>query len=206
MLKEKMANSIENYISDEVKITIMKNYVQQIKNFSAKLNLIGKSTQINIWERHILDSAQIFKLLPENKSNEIILDVGSGAGFPGLVLAIMGKKNVVLCEKSKKKAFFLETVLKNNNINAKVYEGRVELFNNKSIKIIVSRAFAPLERLIRSVFHLIKKDTILILHKGKKYKEELIEALKIYQFSYYYKSSVSSKEGKILVINNIKIR
>ena len=198
-----MPNLIKSYISEEIQMNILEKYVKQTINYSNKFNLIGKSTIIDIWDRHILDSAQIFELLPDNKKGEIILDVGSGAGFPGMVLAIMGKKNVMLCEKSEKKVSFLRKILSDYSINAKIYAGRVELLNEKNIKIIVARAFAPLKKLISSIFHLIRKDTVLILHKGKKYKIEIEEALKIYSFSYDCKSSVSNKEGRLIIIQNI---
>ena len=198
-----MPNLIKSYISEEIQMNILERYVKQTINYSNKFNLIGKSTIIDIWDRHILDSAQIFQLLPDNKKGEIILDVGTGAGFPGMILAIMGKHNIVLCEKSKKKVFFLEKILRDYSINAKIYAGRVELFSEKSVKIIVARAFAPLKQLISSIFHLLRKDTILILHKGKKYNLEIEEALKIFSFSYDCKASVSNKEGKLLIIKSI---
>ena len=198
-----MSKLIKSFISDKIKMNILEKYVKQIIYYNNKFNLIGKSTIIDIWDRHILDSAQIFQLLPDNKKGEIILDVGTGAGFPGMILAIMGKHNIVLCEKSKKKVFFLEKILRDYSINAKIYAGRVELFSEKSVKIIVARAFAPLKQLISSIFHLLRKDTILILHKGKKYNLEIEEALKIFSFSYDCKASVSNKEGKLLIIKSI---
>ena len=185
-------------------MNVLNNYVKQIISYSNRFNLIGKSTVANIWERHILDSAQIFHLLPDTKKDEKILDVGTGAGLPGIVLAIMGKENIILCEKSSKKVAFLRKVLKDFSINATIHNGKVEILQEKKIKIIIARAFAPLKKLISSIIHLAENDTTLVLHKGKKYKMEIEEALRCFHFSFVCKSSVSSKEGKVIIIKNIK--
>ena len=83
----------------------LKKFVNMIRENQKSMNLIGKSTMPTIWTRHILDSAQIEKVLPKENKNYITVDVGTGAGFPGLVLAAMGRKDLLLCEKSKKKTF-----------------------------------------------------------------------------------------------------
>ncbi len=186
-----------------MKMNLLRKYVNEVINYSTKFNLIGKSTIPEIWERHILDSAQIFNLLPKNLNGYKILDLGTGAGFPGIVLAIMGKRNIVLCEKNTKKVSFLKNILEDYSIKASIYAGRVELFKDNKIKIIVARAFAPLKKLIKSIFHLIRKDTTLVLHKGRQYKIEIEDALKVYNFSYKCKTSASNKEGKIVIIKNI---
>ena len=199
-----MSRLLSNYVTDEDKIAILNKYVKQIINYSNSFNIIGRSTLTDIWERHILDSAQISNLLPDTNKDEKILDVGTGAGLPGVVLAIMGRENIILCEKSPKKVSFLRKMLKDFSINATIYAGKVQNFEDKKIKVIIARAFAPLQKLISSVIHLVKNDTTLILHKGKKYKMEIEEALKVFYFSYECKPSVSSKEGKVIIIRNIK--
>ena len=88
---------------DEDVIYKLKKFVNMLGDHQKNMNLIGKSTMPNIWTRHILDSAQIEKILPEENNNYITVDVGTGAGFPGMVLAAMGRKDLLLCEKSIKK-------------------------------------------------------------------------------------------------------
>ena len=83
----------------------LKKFVSMLGDHQKNMNLIGKSTMSTIWTRHILDSAQIEKILPKENKNYITVDVGTGAGFPGMVLAAMGRKDLLLCEKSKKKIF-----------------------------------------------------------------------------------------------------
>ena len=84
----------------------LKKFVFILEDYQKKMNLIGKSTMSSIWTRHILDSAQIEKILPKENNNFLTIDVGTGAGFPGLVLAALGRKDLLLCDKSKKKKFF----------------------------------------------------------------------------------------------------
>ena len=83
----------------------LKKFVRMLLAHQKNMNLIGKSTISSIWTRHILDSAQIEKILPKENKKYITVDVGTGAGFPGLVLAVMGRTDLLLCEKSKKKTF-----------------------------------------------------------------------------------------------------
>ena len=168
------------------------------------MNLIGKSTMSSIWTRHILDSAQIEKILPKENKRYITVDVGTGAGFPGLVLAAMGRTDLLLCEKSKKKHLFLNTVAKECNLNVKMYNDRIENLRAPNIRTIISRAFAPLKSLILKVRHCLYKDTTLVLHKGKEYMKEVIEAQSLFSFNYKCYDSVTNSDAKILKINNVK--
>ena len=85
-------------------------YHDLLISWQKKYNLVGPSTLKYVWERHFIDSAQLFSLLPEQQKDKLIYDIGSGAGFPGMVLAIMGRKDIVLCESSSKKCLFLEEI------------------------------------------------------------------------------------------------
>ena len=92
----------ENMDVSENKMNFIKKYIEILDFYQAKLNLIGNSTRKNIWVRHILDSAQIINFLPEQNKNDFLLDVGTGAGFPGIILSILGRKDIILCDKSPK--------------------------------------------------------------------------------------------------------
>ena len=186
------------------KITVLENYISLLKEYQKRINLIGKSTMGNIWERHIFDSAQIFRILPKENKNTILVDDGSGAGFPGIVLSIMGRRNVFLCEKNKKKASFLIDVIDKCKLRAFTINERIENIKEKKCSVIVSRAFASLKTLLTRTAHLISKDTVFLLHKGKRYAEEVEETKKIFSFSIKYYDSLTSKEGKILKIQKIK--
>ena len=116
----------------------------------------------------------------------------------------MGRKNVLLCDKSSKKVFFLKKIFKECSLDIEVYNNRVEKYLKENIDVIVSRAFASLKKLINSIFHLISLETVLVIHKGKKYKQEIKEAENAYFFKYEKFQSITSKEGVILKIENIK--
>ncbi len=87
---------------------LLKSYVFEIRKNQEKINFVGKTTINHIWVRHIMDSIQIMKYLPNENNGKFLLDVGTGAGFPGVVLYIMGRRNVILCDKSSKKTHFLK--------------------------------------------------------------------------------------------------
>lgn len=202
-----MLNAFEKvYEVNKERKKLLESYVRMIKKSQESLNLIGRSTISNIWERHIIDSIQILNHLPKEKKNSFLLDVGTGAGLPGIVLAIMGRRDVILCEKSLKKSNFLKKVQKELSLNYIVHNKRIEDIIIKNVSIIVSRAYASISKLILSNFHLISKETILVIHKGKKYMEEIKDAKKNFFFSYKKFKSITSNEGVILKIENVEMR
>ena len=175
-----------------------------LRKHQKNLNLIGKSTIPTIWTRHILDSAQIEKILPKENDNYITVDVGTGAGFPGMVLAAMGRKDLLLCDKSTKKSIFLNAVAKECNLRVKIYNDRIENLKVSNVRTIISRAFSPLKSLILKVRHCLCYDTTLILHKGRTYMKEIIEAKSLFCFNYKCYDSATNSDAKILKIDNIK--
>lgn len=193
----------KNYNVDKEKKRLLEKYVFLIKKNQENVSLIGKSTISDIWLRHIIDSLQIIKYLPKEEKNKYLIDVGTGAGLPGIVLAIMGRSDVLLCEKSPKKTNFLKVVLKECSLNAKIYNCRIEDIIMNNIAIIVSRAYASIKKLILTNIHLISKETILVIHKGKKHMKEIADAKKEFAFNFKKFDSITSNEGVILKIENI---
>ena len=198
-----------NFFKDQINpnedtIYRLKKFVSILREYQKNTNLIGKSTMSTIWTRHILDSAQIEKILPKENKKYITVDVGTGAGFPGLVLAAMGRADLLLCEKSKKKNIFLNTVAKECNLNVKIYNDRIENLKEPNIRTIISRAFAPLKSLILKVRHCLYNDTTLVLHKGGTYMKEIIEAESLFYFNYKCFNSATNSDAKILKIDNVK--
>ncbi|MEC6997590.1 MAG: 16S rRNA (guanine(527)-N(7))-methyltransferase RsmG [Pseudomonadota bacterium] len=193
----------KNYNVDKEKKRLLEKYVFLIKKNQENVSLIGKSTISDIWLRHIIDSLQIIKYLPKEEKNKFLIDVGTGAGLPGVVLAIMGRSDVLLCEKSPKKTNFLKVVLKECSLNAKIYNCRIEDIIMNNIAIIVSRAYASIKKLILTNIHLISKETILVIHKGKKHMKEIADAKKEFAFNFKKFDSITSNEGVILKIENI---
>ena len=182
----------------------LKKFVSMLGDHQKNMNLIGKSTMPSIWTRHILDSAQIAKILPKENGNHITVDVGTGAGFPGMVLAAMGRKDLLLCEKSTKKNIFLNAVAEECNLKVKMYNDRIENLKEPNIRTIISRAFAPLKGLILKVRHCLYNDTTLVLHKGGSYMKEIIDAESLFCFNYKCFNSATNSDAKILKIDNVK--
>ena len=183
---------------------LLKNFVFQIKVHQPKINFVGKSTINKIWVRHVIDSMQIISILPKEKRGKYLLDVGTGAGFPGVILSIMGRNNVVLCDKSPKKVYFLKKILQECSLSIEIQNNRIENFFKENIEVIVSRAFSSIKKLISSIYHIVTKDTVLVIHKGKKYRDEIEEAKEFFIFKFEKFQSITSKEGVILKIKNIK--
>jgi 16S rRNA (guanine527-N7)-methyltransferase len=170
-----------------------------------KQNLIAKSTIASFWQRHIIDSAQLLKFA-EGKG--IWLDLGSGAGFPGLVVALLSKRNVVLTEERAKRADHLENLIAKLGLANKVnlLRGRVERQRAGPFPIISARAFAPLERLFAVAHHLSSSKTIWVLPKGRSAASELEAASRTWQGSFRIEPSVTDPEGAIIVATGVEPR
>jgi 16S rRNA (guanine527-N7)-methyltransferase len=170
------------------------------------LNLIGKTTESNIFSRHFTDSAQIYDII-EDKSE--IVDIGSGAGFPGVIIKILmdSKKvdgNVVLIDKSPKKCKFLNDLSSKLDIKLKIQNVKLEDYKFSKISTIVSRAFKKAIETIDILFKNNDKIRTIILMKGKTYQQELEDAKKKYTFDLEKFRSITSDESYILKISNIK--
>jgi len=170
------------------------------------LNLIGKTTENHIFSRHFTDSAQIHDLI-DDKSE--IIDIGSGAGFPGVIIKILmdSKKvdgNVVLLDKSPKKCKFLNDLSNKLNLKFKIQNVKLEDYKFNKISTIVSRAFKKAIETIDILFKNNDKIRSIILMKGKTYQQELEDVKKKYTFDLEKFRSITSDESYILKISNIK--
>jgi len=170
------------------------------------LNLIGKKTENHIFSRHFTDSAQIYHLV-ENKSE--IIDLGSGAGFPGVILKILMDYNKIdvnmtLIEKSPKKCKFLQDLTDKLDLKIKIVNLKIENFKFNKISTIVSRAFKSTVDTMDILFKNNDKIKSIILLKGKTYQQELENAKKKYTFEVEKFRSITSDESFILKITNIK--
>ena len=160
--------------------------VEMLRQWQEKFNLVSCNSLPEVWSRHIADSAGLFKYLPDEVDS--VYDIGSGAGFPGLVLAIIAKEKhpdtkFVLIESIAKKTLYLNAVKEALNLNnVKVINARAEDLPLPPADVITARAVASLDKLLNCVFKLTTRQTKLILPKGKTYQEELYEALKKWNF------------------------
>ncbi|MDR3030994.1 MAG: 16S rRNA (guanine(527)-N(7))-methyltransferase RsmG [Holosporales bacterium] len=172
-------------------------YISILKKWNKCINLLQGDTLENILGRHITDSLQILDLL---KSEEKILDIGSGAGFPGMVLAINGFENIVLCEKSYKKTIFLLSVKKALNLNISILNDNIYNFKHKNYTCI-ARAFGSLLKLLEIMERLNSPKGVF--HKGENYRQEIEEASRVFKFDFKPTESVTNRGSVILTIRNV---
>ena len=170
----------------------------ELLNANKKHNFIAKSTEDSIWTRHILDSAQLVKYI--NFKQGSLSDLGSGAGFPGLVLAIYNQNfnfHVKLFEKSPVKRDFLDKMINKLKIKAvsysNVFDGNIES------EYIVSRAFRKLDKIIQVSREIAKKPHRLIVLKGQNAQEEANKAFKNHKYSYKLEKSMTDEKSKIII-------
>ena len=185
-------------------------YYETLFKWQKSINLISNSTIGNIWVRHFLDSAQLYDFTKNISGN--ILDLGSGAGFPGLILAMMGNKNICVIESDQKKCTFIREVAMLSDTNIKIYNTRIEDLSFFKPNLITSRALAPLNKLIKYVENYMAKSPSnsekfpkLLFFKGKYYKDELLELCKTRNIDYKVYQSITDEFGKIVYINKVNV-
>ena len=173
----------------------------ELLKFNNKYNLISKSTEKSIWDRHILDSAQLVKYIDFNVEGSLS-DMGSGAGFPGLVLAIFNKNpkfHVKLFEKSNVKCDFLENVKNKLKIDCDVFGKYQE--EQLDATYIVSRAFKKLKEILRISREIVKVNHKLIILKGKRAGEEINKLQQPLEFMYKLENSLTDHNSKVLIVD-----
>ena len=169
------------------------------------MNLIGASTLADLWHRHMLDSAQLFCRLPDPKMP--LADLGSGAGFPGLVLAIMGAADVHLIESNARKCAFLRDVIRATGAPATVHNARIEsLAGRQKFSIVTARACAPLPTLLGFAETLLAPSGICLFLKGANANKELTEAKKNWNIDVSRFASITEKNGCVLQLGKISRR
>jgi 16S rRNA (guanine527-N7)-methyltransferase len=188
-----------NFSSDDLnKLSI---FHDELLRFNKRYNLISKSTESDVWSRHILDSAQIVKYIGFDDGKSLS-DMGSGAGFPGLVLAIFNKNpkfHVKLYEKSNIKCDFLENIRNKLGIECYIF-GR---YQDEEIisEYVVSRAFKKLDEILRVSREIIQVNHKLIILKGKNAEQEINKLLQPLEFMYKLEQSMTDLESKILIVD-----
>ena len=188
-------------------ITSLNIYEALLLENNRKFNLISKSTENILKTRHILDSAQAIDFI--DKSSKICADLGTGAGFPGIVLSILFKERkypirIDLYEKSPKKCQFLTQVVTKLDLDALVLEKNVLEQKNLEVGTIVARAFKPIQSIFKIVTKNFKNFKNLILFLGKNGKQTLLDASKVWEFEYKERKSVTSDDSLILNIKKIR--
>jgi len=188
-------------------ITSLKKYEYLLVKANKNLNLIGNSTINQIWIRHFLDSIQVIDFVDKNDKN--LVDLGSGAGFPGLVLAIAAKDRkltfkVKLIEKSPKKVKFLKDTVKALNLNVEVFEQNILDEQIKFFEdVFVTRAFKPLKTILQLIHNKANNWKKIFIFLGKTGKNELLQASKSWDIEYKQRVSVTSNDSTVIEINRL---
>lgn len=192
---------IQKNVSRET-FSLMEQYVALLLKWNKSINLIGASTENEIWDRHILDAWQIVQYLPSIKTKPRLLDMGSGAGLPGMVLAMLGY-DVVMGESDERKCVFLQETIRVLGLHAQVNNCRMEVLDMGKFDIITARALAPLTQLLTYALPHMGINGQCIFPKGQTYSMELAEARKQWQFSDMVHPSQCHPKSVILQLSNI---
>ena len=197
-VKSVLKNQFKFKDQDLVKL---EHFVNILLNYNKKYNLISKNTELIVWKRHILDSAQLFRFI-STKKNLILGDFGSGAGFPGLIIAIYNKNknfHVKLYEKSPVKRDFLKLIRKKLNLSYEVDKNVNE--SKIDADIIVSRAFKKLNEIINISREKLNKPHKIIILKGKNAQEEINNVSLAENYSYKIEKGITDSDSKIIILD-----
>ena len=176
-------------------------YAALLRRWQPKVNLVAASTIPDLWRRHMLDSAQLLPYLPGAPCP--LVDLGSGAGFPGLVLAIMGAGEVELVEADARKCVFLREAIRVSGAAARVREGRIEADAAATFAVVTARALAPLAKLLGYAEKYLVPGGIALFLKGKRLEEELTEAGKAWKMTLERFPSLTDPGGWVLRVREI---
>jgi 16S rRNA (guanine527-N7)-methyltransferase len=177
-------------------------YAGLLAKWNKRINLIGRSSETDLWRRHILDSAQLAPLVP--KTAKTIADAGSGAGLPGLILSILNTSaSFALIEPDRRKAAFLREAIRASQSSAIVHEKRIEEVDLPAQDVVVARALAPLDRLLEMVEKLVSIHTVCIFPKGAGAEQELTEARTRWKMQVRQVPSRTDPAGRILVLTEV---
>jgi 16S rRNA (guanine527-N7)-methyltransferase len=177
-------------------------YAELLLEWNARFNLVAESTLPHVWTRHFLDSAQLKRHIPAGAKS--LADLGSGAGFPGLVLAILGAPGVVLIEATGKKADFLRHVAAELGLAVDIRQKRIEDMRDLRADVVTARALKPLKELFKLAAPLMKRGSTGIFLKGRNLQEELTESAQWWRFAAEKHPSLSDPSGTVLIIRDLQ--
>ncbi len=176
-------------------------YAELLRKWAQRINLVGGSTLDDLWHRHMLDSAQLRQHIPNDA--QVLVDFGSGAGFPGLVLAIMGVPDVHLIESNQRKGAFLREAARITGTPVTVHSARAESLSGWKADVVTARALAPLPILLEYAAPFVSPSTLCLFLKGRRVDDELTETQKRWNITYDIFSSLTDPEGSIVRLEAI---
>jgi 16S rRNA (guanine527-N7)-methyltransferase len=176
-------------------------YADLLTQWSARINLVGRDTLADLWRRHILDSAQLHRLVPATAQN--LVDLGSGAGLPGLILAILGTPGVELIEADSRRSAFLREAARVTGAGVAIRPCRIEAVPAHRADVVTARACAPLDRLLGLAWRFLAPHTVCLFPKGERFAEELTLARKHWTMTVSVEQSLSDRRGVILRLEQV---
>ena len=176
-------------------------YAGLLREENQRQNLISASTLDRLWERHIFDSAQLVRFEPHPGASWV--DIGSGAGLPGIVVACLVGGPVTLVEPRRLRADFLHRAAESLSLNAKIVLGKAERAGGK-YDVITARAVANLSQLLEISAHLSTRKTTWVLPKGRNAERELVDAQQAWQGAFHVERSVTDPESRIVVVTGVR--
>jgi 16S rRNA (guanine527-N7)-methyltransferase len=179
----------------------LRRYEAMLREWNPRINLVAKSTIDEVWSRHFADSVQLLPLLP--LPTQSLTDLGSGGGFPGMVLSILGVQNVQLVESDARKCVFLREVGRVTGATAQIHLARAESLDLPPASVVTSRALASLELLLPLATRFLAPEGICLFPKGQAVEEELTRAGESWNMSVERFPSVTDPSGIILRIGEI---
>jgi len=199
-VRERLAEVARRPVSRET-FEKLEAYAGLLRAESGRQNLISASTLENLWDRHILDSAQLVRF--EQHAGAAWADVGSGAGLPGIVIACLVEGPVTLIEPRRLRAEFLHKLCESLRINATVFLGKAERAGGK-YDVITARAVARLSQFLKISAHLSTRNTVWALPKGRGAEAELVEAQQSWQGVFHVEQSVTDADSRIVVATGVR--
>jgi 16S rRNA (guanine527-N7)-methyltransferase len=176
-------------------------YADLLRKWQRSINLVGPRTLDDLWNRHFTDSAQLLPLIPP--SARVLVDFGSGAGFPGLVLAILGVPQVHLIESDQRKSTFLREVARATGTPITIHAKRIEQVAPFPADVVSARALAPLGDLLGFAAPFLGPDTLCLFPKGQMAEDELTAASKIWNMNVDRIQSVTDPSATILRVSQV---
>ena len=182
-------------------------YCELVEKWNPTINLISKSGIAEIWDRHIIDSAQLFQQMPAQARQWC--DLGSGGGFPGIVLAILMKElqpnaQMILVESDRRKSVFLAEASRLLDIAVKVKTQRIEELDSQNADVLTARALAPLSDLCAYAYRHLKPEGVAIFPKGAAAAREIEQAQKLWRFDYTEAQSHTDPAALVLTVRGIR--
>lgn len=184
----------------------LRQFTQLILKWNQHINLISRASEAQIWDRHIIDSVQIWPISPER--TKIWADIGSGGGLPGIVVAVLGKSlrpdmKVVLIESDRRKAAFLVQASQALSLNCDVRAARIESVNDLGADVVSARALGPLSMLLGLGKSVAAEDAVMIFPKGERAEDEIAVARQDWRFKLTQTPSVTNPAASLLRITGV---